>query len=167
MHHSLLEWTHDRLVRSTGLTSFLLCSAMRSGTLVTCKEDVANVPAHRQNPEWRCKPETNQDGTPGEGVNWGETGGSAKIVRRGRRGRRPIRPCMPVRGTVRMTRVHLDVQVGGGRDQTPWEIRWPRVVEAVERLTAAGASVVCEVEQQGRPDHVVMTDPEGNEFCLL
>lgn len=29
-------------------------------------------------------------------------------------------------------RLHLDVQVGGGRE-TPWEIRWPRVVEAVER----------------------------------
>jgi Glyoxalase-like domain len=41
------------------------------------------------------------------------------------------------------------------------------VVEAMERLTAAGASVVCEVELQGRPDHVVMADPEGNEFCLL
>jgi Glyoxalase-like domain len=64
-------------------------------------------------------------------------------------------------------RMHLDVQAGGGRDETPWEIRWPRVVEAMDRLTAAGASVVCEVEQQGRPDHVVMADPEGNEFCLL
>lgn len=40
-------------------------------------------------------------------------------------------------------RLHLDVRVGGGRE-TPWEVRWPRVVEAVERLTAAGATVVRE-----------------------
>ncbi len=64
-------------------------------------------------------------------------------------------------------RVHLDVQVGGGRDATPWEVRWPRVTAAVGRLTAAGASVIGEVEQQGRPDHVVMADPEGNEFDVL
>lgn len=64
-------------------------------------------------------------------------------------------------------RVHLDVQVGGGRDETPWEVRWPRVVEAVGRLTAAGATVIHEDEHQGRPDHMVMADPEGNEFCVL
>jgi Glyoxalase-like domain len=63
-------------------------------------------------------------------------------------------------------RLHLDVQVGGGRD-TPWEERWPRVLAAVERLTAAGATVIGEDEWQGRSDHVVMADPEGNEFCLL
>jgi len=38
-------------------------------------------------------------------------------------------------------RVHLDVQAGGGRGE-PWEIRWPRVTQAVERLTAAGATVI-------------------------
>jgi hypothetical protein len=63
-------------------------------------------------------------------------------------------------------RLHLDVQVGGGRN-TPWEVRWPRVIEAVERLTAAGATVIREDELQGKPDHVVMADPEGNEFCVL
>ncbi|WP_049659075.1 VOC family protein [Kitasatospora sp. MY 5-36] len=63
-------------------------------------------------------------------------------------------------------RVHVDVQAGGGRG-TPWEVRWPRVVEAVERLTAAGATVVREEELRGRPDHVVMADPEGNEFCVV
>src|ERR1700722_13436263 len=64
-------------------------------------------------------------------------------------------------------RVHLDVQVGGGRDVTPWETRWPRVLEAVGRLTAAGATVLREDADRGRPDHVVMADPEGNEFDLL
>ncbi len=63
-------------------------------------------------------------------------------------------------------RVHLDVQVGGGRSQ-PWEARWVRVTEAVERLTAAGATVIGEVAQDGQPDHVMMADPEGNEFCVL
>jgi Glyoxalase-like domain len=68
---------------------------------------------------------------------------------------------------VAKNRLHLDVQVGGGRDDTPWEVRWPRVIEAMERLTAAGATVIRTDEQQGRPDHVVMADPEGNEFDLL
>jgi hypothetical protein len=64
-------------------------------------------------------------------------------------------------------RVHLDVQIGGGR-QTPWEQRWPRVLEEKERLVAAGATVVGEaLSADGRPDHLVMADPEGNEFCLL
>jgi hypothetical protein len=67
---------------------------------------------------------------------------------------------------VAKNRLHLDVQAGGGRD-TPWEVRWPRVTEAVERLPAAGATVVGEYELGGRPDHVLMADPEGNEFCLL
>jgi catechol 2,3-dioxygenase-like lactoylglutathione lyase family enzyme len=67
---------------------------------------------------------------------------------------------------VAKNRVHLDVQAGGGRGE-PWEIRWPRVTEAVERLTAAGATVIREDVQDGTPDHVVMADPEGNEFCVL
>ncbi len=67
---------------------------------------------------------------------------------------------------VAKNRVHLDVQAGGGRSE-PWEIRWPRVTEAVERLTAAGATVIREDVQDGTPDHVVMADPEGNEFCVL
>jgi predicted enzyme related to lactoylglutathione lyase len=41
------------------------------------------------------------------------------------------------------------------------------VTEAVERLTTAGATVIHEDVQDGMPDHVVMADPEGNEFCVL
>ncbi|MCX5312482.1 VOC family protein [Streptomyces sp. NBC_00154] len=67
---------------------------------------------------------------------------------------------------VAKNRVHLDVQAGGGRE-TPWEVRWPRVTETVARLTAAGATVVREHDMDGRPDHVEMADPEGNEFCVL
>jgi hypothetical protein len=63
-------------------------------------------------------------------------------------------------------RLHLDVQVGGGRN-TPWEERWPLVLAAVERLTAAGATVLREDDLLGKPDHVMLADPEGNEFCVL
>jgi glyoxalase superfamily protein len=54
----------------------------------------------------------------------------------------------------------------GGRCE-PWALRWPRVTEAVERLAAAEATVIRGNAQNGIPDHVVMTDPEGNEFCVL
>lgn len=64
-------------------------------------------------------------------------------------------------------RLHLDVHVGGGRENTPWEVRWQRVTEAVQRLTEAGATVIAEVGQDGTPDHVLMADPEGNEFDVI
>ena len=67
---------------------------------------------------------------------------------------------------VAKNRVHLDVQAGGGRE-TPGVVGWPRVTEAVARLTAAGATVVREHDMDGRPDHVEMADPEGNEFCVV
>jgi hypothetical protein len=38
---------------------------------------------------------------------------------------------------------------------------------AVGRLTAAAASVIREDGQDGTPDHVVMADPAGNEFCFV
>lgn len=63
-------------------------------------------------------------------------------------------------------RLHMDVRVGGGQ-ATPWEARWSRVTETVDRLTAAGASVIREYELQSRPHHVLMGDPEGNEFCVV
>lgn len=69
-------------------------------------------------------------------------------------------------GKVAKNRLHLDIQVGGGRIEPP-EVRWSRVVAAVARLTAAGATVVQEHAIAGIPDHVVMADPEGNEFCLV
>jgi hypothetical protein len=63
-------------------------------------------------------------------------------------------------------RVHLDLKVGGGRHQSAKKRR-SRIDKAVERLTAAGAAVQREVEQDGTLDHVIMTDPEGNEFCVV
>jgi hypothetical protein len=61
-------------------------------------------------------------------------------------------------------RVHLDVNVGGGRDAAPRERR-ARVDAQVERLIGIGARRVRECEQHGER-WVVMQDPEGNEFCL-
>jgi len=63
-------------------------------------------------------------------------------------------------------RIHLDIQAGGGRG-VPWEIRAPRVRAAVDRLVSAGATVLREDVVDGRLDHVVMADPEGNEFCVV
>ncbi|HEY8093679.1 MAG TPA: VOC family protein [Acidimicrobiales bacterium] len=61
-------------------------------------------------------------------------------------------------------RVHLDVNVGGGRG-TPAEERRAKVDAAVERVLAAGGTKVRLVEERGER-HIVMQDPEGNEFCL-
>jgi predicted enzyme related to lactoylglutathione lyase len=38
---------------------------------------------------------------------------------------------------------------------------------AVARFMAAGATVIREDMQDGTPDHMVMADPEGNEFCIV
>jgi hypothetical protein len=61
-------------------------------------------------------------------------------------------------------RVHLDVNVGGGRDVPPGERRL-RVAAAAEHLIARGAERVAEHEELGS-HWIVMRDPEGNEFCL-
>jgi hypothetical protein len=72
---------------------------------------------------------------------------------------------VPERKTVK-NRVHLDLKVGGGRHQSPKKRR-SRIDKAVERLTAAGAQAQREIEQDGNLDHVIMVDPEGNEFCVV
>ncbi|ONI89228.1 glyoxalase [Saccharothrix sp. ALI-22-I] len=69
-------------------------------------------------------------------------------------------------GKVGKNRLHIDIKVGGGR-QNSWEIRWPRITEAMDRLTAAGATLIRIDHHDGHPDHAVMADPEGNEFCLV
>ncbi|NHA67853.1 VOC family protein [Phycicoccus flavus] len=63
-------------------------------------------------------------------------------------------------------RVHLDLQVSGGRDR-PADERRTAIAATVERLVAAGATVLAEHEQGGVLDHVVVADPEGNELCVL
>src|SRR5207237_777885 len=61
-------------------------------------------------------------------------------------------------------RLHLDIKAAG-RD-APREVRVPRVTATVRRLVGAGATVVEEVATGGVLSHVVMHDPEGNEFCV-
>jgi len=82
-------------------------------------------------------------------------------------GRKPTLSFLKVpEGKVVKNRLHIDVKAGGGR-QTPWDVRWPKVLDMVERLKAAGATEVRVHDVDGRSDHVEMTDPEGNEFCVV
>jgi hypothetical protein len=67
-------------------------------------------------------------------------------------------------GKVVKNRVHLDVNVGGGR-RTPLEERRVRVDAEVTRLIEAGATKLGPMSQNDEY-WVVMQDPEGNEFCL-
>ncbi|MHA6765321.1 VOC family protein [Streptacidiphilus sp. PAMC 29251] len=56
-------------------------------------------------------------------------------------------------------RLHIDIRVSGhgGPDE-----RWARIKAECERLVAAGGTVLEESDRH----HVVMADPEGNEFCV-
>lgn len=56
-------------------------------------------------------------------------------------------------------RFHLDIGAGGPDDS------WALVEEHVDRLVEAGATRVEERQEHG-DRWVVMTDPEGNEFCV-
>jgi predicted enzyme related to lactoylglutathione lyase len=53
----------------------------------------------------------------------------------------------------------MDVRVAGTGSA---EERWARIAKEVDRLAAAGATVL----QPFPGHHVVMADPEGNEFCV-
>jgi hypothetical protein len=68
-------------------------------------------------------------------------------------GRRLLFQRVPEAKTVK-NRVHLDVHAEEGRRE-----------EEVARLEALGASAVRRVKEQGG-EWVLMTDPEGNEFCV-
>lgn len=56
-------------------------------------------------------------------------------------------------------RLHMDVRVPGLGSP---EERWARIRAESERLVKAGGSVLAEFDGH----HVVMADPEGNEFCV-
>jgi hypothetical protein len=60
---------------------------------------------------------------------------------------------------VAKNRLHMDVRVPGDGDA---EQRWARITEMAERLTVAGATTL----EQFAGRHVLMADPEGNEFCV-
>jgi hypothetical protein len=62
-------------------------------------------------------------------------------------------------------RVHLDLNVGPGI-AAPMEDRQRSVDAEVERLKAAGATVMRAGSVERGEYWVVMQDPEGNEFCV-
>jgi hypothetical protein len=57
---------------------------------------------------------------------------------------------------VAKNRLHIDVRVGKSDDQ------WSRIETKVKELVTAGGRVLTTYEGH----HVVMADPEGNEFCV-
>lgn len=56
-------------------------------------------------------------------------------------------------------RLHIDVRVPGHGSAGE---RWARIKAESERLVRAGGAVLQEFDGH----HVVMADPEGNEFCV-
>lgn len=73
-------------------------------------------------------------------------------------------------GKTAKNRMHIDVRVSG---EPPWDwVERAGLIEAkVEELVASGATKVREeqyADGAGRTilGHVVMLDPEGNEFCV-
>jgi hypothetical protein len=62
-------------------------------------------------------------------------------------------------------RMHIDIWVAG---ELPWgmALRENLLRVKVAELTAAGATAVREESHGEHLGHVVMLDPEGNEFCV-
>ena len=65
-------------------------------------------------------------------------------------------------------RLHLDLQVSGGRSE-PQHLREQRIRATAESLLTAGATLVREVPVDNTTtlDHLWMHDPEGNDFCIV
>ena len=62
------------------------------------------------------------------------------------------------------SRIHLDLQAGGGH-RVPMDEQRRRVAAEVARIEALGATRVQEFTELG-VHWTVMRDPEGNEFCV-
>ena len=69
-------------------------------------------------------------------------------------------------GKTAKNRLHLDLQVSGGR-HVDQDKRETRIEETVAALVESGATVSFRSMQADALDHVVMGDPEGNEFCVV
>lgn len=81
-------------------------------------------------------------------------------------GRRPAIGFLRVpEGKQVKNRFHLDIRVAG---EPPWDMadRERLIHRTVAELTAAGATQVREQHYGDALGHVVMLDPEGNEFCV-
>ena len=66
---------------------------------------------------------------------------------------------------VAKNRLHIDVRTRGNTRDTPDDERWARIDAEADRLVGLGAVRGRTVDEHGFR-HVVMQDPEGNEFCL-
>jgi hypothetical protein len=68
-------------------------------------------------------------------------------------------------GKTAKNRLHIDIRVAG---EGPWDMdeRERLIRDLWPRLEAAGATYVREEHYDGALGHVVMLDPEGNEFCV-
>jgi hypothetical protein len=68
-------------------------------------------------------------------------------------------------GKTAKNRMHIDIRVAG---EPPWDLsERERLIRARSaELAAAGATVVREETYGGPLGHIVMLDPEGNEFCV-
>ena len=68
-------------------------------------------------------------------------------------------------GKTAKNRLHIDIRVAG---PGPWDLaeRARLIRRKVPELVAAGATVIREEWSGDDLDHVVMQDPEGNEFCV-
>jgi hypothetical protein len=62
-------------------------------------------------------------------------------------------------------RVHIDIRVAG---EPPWDMaeRAALIRARVAELVAVGGVVVREETYDDALGHIVMLDPEGNEFCV-
>jgi hypothetical protein len=68
-------------------------------------------------------------------------------------------------GKTAKNRMHIDLRVAG---EPPWDLpERERLIRArAEELVGAGATLVREESYDGQLGHIVMLDPEGNEFCV-
>jgi hypothetical protein len=62
-------------------------------------------------------------------------------------------------------RMHIDIRVAG---EAPWDmaVRESLIRAKVTELVAAGATAIRDEQYGEFLGHVVMNDPEGNEFCV-
>ena len=68
-------------------------------------------------------------------------------------------------GKTAKNRMHIDIRVAG---EPPWDMaeREQLIRTKVADLTAWGATLVREESYGDQLGHVVLLDPEGNEFCV-
>ena len=68
-------------------------------------------------------------------------------------------------GKTAKNRVHIDIRVAG---EPPWDMAAREILIRAKsaELVNAGAQQVREETWEGQLSHIVMLDPEGNEFCV-